>query len=119
MIEDLNVAGMLKNQKLARSMSDIGMGTIRRQLEYKALRYDTNLIIPDQWYPGSKLCSVCDWKNTSLTLKDRSWQCTQCHAVHDRDLNSARNLKRLATATALPVASHLVTNGTESRSMSL
>src|ERR1700733_13876706 len=50
-IEDLNVSGMLKNKKLARAISDVGFGSIRRQLEYKAMRYDTHLIIADRWYP--------------------------------------------------------------------
>jgi len=104
---------MLKNEKLSRALSDIGFGNIRRQLEYKAVRYDTKLMIADRWYPSSKLCSQCHWKNESLTLKERSWKCDNCHALHDRDINAALNLKRLATATALPVASHSAMNDTE------
>jgi putative transposase len=111
-IEDLHVAGMLKNEKLARAISDIGFSAIRRQLQYKSLRYDTQLIVADRWYPSSKLCSVCHWKNESLMLKDRQWSCQQCGALHDRDINAARNLKRLATKTALPEASYLVTDNT-------
>jgi putative transposase len=104
-IEDLNVKGMLANEKLARAISDVGFGMFRSQLEYKAKRYRTRLVIADRWYPSSRLCSVCGWKNEALTLRDREWVCAQCGAHHDRDLNAARNLKRLATATALPVAS--------------
>src|SRR5439155_16047690 len=74
-IEDLHVAGMLKNEKLARSISDVGFGAIRRQLEYKSLRYENQLIVANRWYPSSKLCSHCDWKNESLLLKDRQWRC--------------------------------------------
>ena len=103
---------MLKNKKLSRAINDIGFGSIRRQLEYKALRYDANIIVADRWYPSSKLCSQCDWKNNSLTLKDRTWFCKNCGIFHDRDINAAMNLKRLATPTALPVASYLVTNST-------
>lgn len=114
-IEDLNVAGMLKNKKLSRAISDIGFGSLRRQLEYKSLRYDTTLIIADRWYPSSKLCSNCGFKKDSLTLKERTWKCHICGSVHDRDINAALNLKRLATKTALPVASHLVTNGTNQK----
>jgi hypothetical protein len=88
-IEDLHVAGMVKNEKLARSLSDIGFGTLRRQLEYKALRYDTELIIAERWYPSSKLCHVCNWKNNGLTLQDRNWCCQQCGTHHDRDINAA------------------------------
>jgi putative transposase len=104
-IEDLNVKGMLENEKLARAISDVGFGILRSQLEYKAKRYGTRLVIADRWYPSSRLCSICGWKNEALTLRDRQWVCTECGAHHDRDLNAALNLKRLATATALPVAS--------------
>ena len=96
---------MLANEKLARSISDVGFGMFRSQMEYKAKRYDTRLVMADRWYPSSRLCSVCDWKNEVLTLKDREWVCPQCGTHHDRDLNAALNLKRLATVTALPVAS--------------
>ena len=104
-IEDLYVKGMLENRRLARSIADVGFGMFRSQLEYKATRYRTRLVLADRWYPSSRLCSVCGWKNEALTLRDRQWVCAQCGAHHDRDLNAARNLKRLATETALPVAS--------------
>jgi putative transposase len=104
-IEDGNVKGMLANERLARAISDVGFGMLRSQLEYKAKRYGTHLIIADRWYPSSRLCSKCGWKNEALTLSDRTWVCAQCGERHDRDLNAARNLKRLATETALPVAS--------------
>jgi putative transposase len=101
-IKDLNVKGMLANERLARAISDVGFGVFRSQLEY---RYGTHLIIADRWYPSSRLCSICGWKNEALTLRDREWVCAECGAHHDRDLDAALNLKRLATGTALPVAS--------------
>ena len=104
-IEDLHVKGMLANDKLARAISDMGFGMFRLQMEYKVKRYGTRLVVADRWYPSSRLCSICDWKNEALMLKDREWVCPQCGTHHDRDLNAALNLKRLATATALPVAS--------------
>ncbi|WP_031459704.1 RNA-guided endonuclease InsQ/TnpB family protein, partial [Chloroflexus sp. MS-G] len=104
-IEDGNVKGMLANEKLARAIADVGFGMLRSQVEYKAKRYGTRLVIADRWYPSSRLCSICGWKNEALTLRDREWVCAECGAHHDRDLNAARNLKRLATETALPVAS--------------
>lgn len=112
-IEDLNVAGMLKNKKLSRAISDVGFGEIRRQLEYKSVRYNTRLIIADRYYPSSKLCSICDFKHDSLKLNDREWTCVNCNVHHDRDVNAAINLKRLATATALPEANPLVTMDTD------
>ncbi|WP_031458772.1 RNA-guided endonuclease InsQ/TnpB family protein [Chloroflexus sp. MS-G] len=104
-IEDVNVKGMLANERLARAIADVGFGVFRSQVEYKAKRYGTHLIIADRWYPSSRLCFKCGWKNEALTLSDREWVCAQCGERHDRDLNAARNLKRLATETALPVAS--------------
>ena len=104
-IEDLNVKGMMANEKLARAISDVGFGKFRSQIEYKAKRYGTRLVMADRWYPSSRLCSVCGWKNEALALRDREWTCPECGTHHDRDLNAALNLKRLATATALPVAS--------------
>lgn len=104
-IEDLHVKGMLTNDRLARAISDVGFGMFRSQIEYKAKRYGTRLVIADRWYPSSRLCSICDWKNEALTLNDREWTCPQCGTHHDRDHNAAINLQRLATATALPVAS--------------
>jgi putative transposase len=114
-IEDLNVKGMLANERLARAISDVGFGALRTQLQYKAQRYGTQLILADRWYPSSKLCHCCDWKYEALTLSEREWTCQACGTLHDRDLNAAINLERLATATALPVASQPVTEGTVAR----
>ncbi|HRO59090.1 MAG TPA: RNA-guided endonuclease TnpB family protein, partial [Burkholderiaceae bacterium] len=104
-LEDLHVKGMLANDKLARAISDVGFGEIRRQFAYKTLRYGTRLVFADRWYASSKLCSSCGWKNAALALSDRQWTCQQCGTHLDRDVNAALNLKRLATETALPEAS--------------
>ena len=117
-IEDLHVKGMLANAKLARAISDVGFGLFRSQIEYKAKRYGTRLIVADRWYPSSRLCSVCGYKNDALALSDRDWDCPQCGAHHDRDLNAALNLQRLATATALPVASPSGNGGTVAEKVS-
>lgn len=94
-IEDLNVQGMLKNHKLALSISDVGFGEFRRQLEYKVAQRGGELIVADRWYPSSKLCRFCHGKNDELTLADRSWTCPHCgRRIDDRDLNAALNLCR-------------------------
>ena len=116
-IEDLNVRGMLANARLARAISDVGFYEFRRQLQYKAKRYGTQLVLANRWYPSSKLCSACGERNAALCLGERTWTCAACGAHHDRDLNAAINLQRLATGahaaqTALPVASRAVTPGT-------
>jgi putative transposase len=117
-IEDLHVKGMLANPRLARSIADVGFHEIRRQLQYKSLRYGTVIVLADRWYPSSKLCSTCGQKNGTLTLAERVWTCS-CGTRHDRDVNAAINLQRLATGalparTALPVASPAATSGTAS-----
>jgi putative transposase len=94
-IENLYVAGMLQNRKLSSALSDVGLGEIRRQLEYKALRYQTLIHVADRWFPSSKLCSDCGWKNTELKLSAREWVCLECGVVHDRDINAAINLRNL------------------------
>jgi putative transposase len=115
-IEDLHVKGMLANARLARSIADVGFYEIRRQLQYKALRYGTVIVLADRWYPSSKLCCACGQKNATLALAERTWICS-CTVQHDRDVNAAINLQRLATGalaarTALPVASPAATSGT-------
>ncbi len=123
-IEDLHVKGMLANGRLARSLSDIGFGRIRMQLQYKALRYGTYLLVADRWYASSKLCSGCGFKHAMLALNERVWTCSQCGARHDRDHNAAINLQRLAaesadscSTNALPVASRTVKPDTASGSL--
>ncbi|MBW8902213.1 MAG: transposase, partial [Massilia sp.] len=116
-IEDLHVSGMLANGHLARAIADVGFYEIRRQLQYKAARYGTRIVLADRWYPSSKLCSACGEKFAALGLGERTWTCAACGAHHDRDVNAAINLQRLATGahaarTALPVASQAVTPGT-------
>ena len=95
-IEDLNVQGMMQNEKLSRAIADVGMSEGRRQLEYKAKLYGTRLVIADRWYPSSKLCSACGQKKETLSLKEREWECEHCHSRHDRDMNAAINLRNLA-----------------------
>ena len=116
-IEDLHVKGMLANHRLSRAIADIGFGDIRRQLEYKARRYGSLIVVADRWYPSSKTCSACEYVLKTLLLSEREWQCPSCGINHDRDENAAKNLQKLAAAAlaekALPVANRTVTNGTE------
>jgi putative transposase len=93
-IEDLHAAGMLRNRRLARVISDASFGELRRQLEYKAARYGTELVIADRWYPSSKTCSGCGTVKADLTLSERTYDCGACGLVIDRDLNAAVNLAR-------------------------
>lgn len=94
-IEDLNVKGMEKNHKLAKSVNDIAFGELHRQIEYKAALNGVKVVIADRFYPSSKTCSHCGVKKSDLTLKDRVFVCPQCGYIIDRDLNAALNLRSL------------------------
>jgi putative transposase len=96
--ESLAVKNMVKNRKLARSISDAGWGEMTRQLTYKALWYGRNFVQLDRWFPGSKTCSKCGHKVDSLPLNIREWDCPKCNAHHDRDVNAAVNHKAAGQA---------------------
>jgi len=98
-IEDLNVSGMLRNRRLARSIADAGFAEFRRQLEYKAWMTGAAVYVADRFFPSSKTCSACGTIN-DLTLADRIYECG-CGNVIDRDLNAAINLKSLAASYAV------------------
>jgi len=93
-LEDLNVSGMMKNHKLAKSIQELGLYEIRRQLEYKSKWYGRELIFVSRWFPSSKICCECGWKNNDLTLNDRKFICKECGNVIDRDMNAAINIQR-------------------------
>jgi putative transposase len=99
-IEDLNVDGMIKNHKLAQAISDVAWGKFRTMLEYKCEWYGSELIVVDRFYPSSKLCSSCGWKDNNLTLTDREFNCLQCGLIMDRDLNAAINLENYPVAVS-------------------
>ncbi|MFE3052422.1 IS607 family element RNA-guided endonuclease TnpB [Nocardia sp. NPDC059239] len=96
-VEDLNVAGMLKNRRLAKHIADAGFGELRRQLGYKTRRHGGTLVVADRFYPSSKTCSSCGFVKAKLTLSERIFVCGRCGLVLDRDLNAARNLAKLAS----------------------
>ena len=91
-VEDLNVAGMVKNRSLARSVSDAAFGEFRRQLEYKTTRSGARLHVVDRWYRSSKTCSGCGRVKAKLSLSERTYKCDSCGLVLDRDLNAAINI---------------------------
>ncbi|GAA3415239.1 RNA-guided endonuclease InsQ/TnpB family protein [Streptosporangium vulgare] len=90
-IEDLTVRTMVKNHSLARAISDASWREMRSMLEYKAQWYRRELLVVDRWFPSSKLCSACGTTQRSMPLGVRTWVCA-CGAVHDRDVNAAKNI---------------------------
>ena len=91
-VENLNVKGMIKNPKLAKHIADASWGEFARQLEYKSAWAGRTYVEIDRWYPSSKRCSCCGFVKDKLPLNVRSWECPECGATHDRDLNAARNI---------------------------
>jgi putative transposase len=109
-LEDLHVRGMQQNKRLALSVSDAGMGELRRQLTYKSEWYGSTLVIADRFYPSSKLCSGCGVIKDTLSLSERTFACEVCGLSIDRDENAAINLRRLGLSVAgLPVDRREVT----------
>jgi putative transposase len=99
-VEQLNLAGMVRNRHVARALSDAGLAELRRQLTYKTSWYGSRLIVADPFYPSSKTCSVCGWVKAKLTLAERTFTCEVCGLVLDRDLNAAHNLAKLVQHVA-------------------
>ncbi|MFJ7234406.1 IS607 family element RNA-guided endonuclease TnpB [Streptomyces tendae] len=97
-LEDLNVAGMLRNKRIARRVADAGFGEIRRQLTYKGRRNSCPTVVANRWNPTSKSCSNCGAVKAKLPLHVRVFTCGTCGLVLDRDENAARNLVALAAA---------------------
>ena len=91
-IEDLHVAGMVKNRRLAKSIADAAFGEFRRQLEYKTARTGARLHVVNRWYRSSKTCSGCGRVKAKLSLSERTYRCDGCGLVLDRDLNAAINI---------------------------
>ena len=97
-IEDLNTAGMARNRRLAKAVSDAAFGEFRRQLEYKTTRTGAALRVIDRWYPSSKTCSKCGAVKAKLSLSERVFHCDACGLAIDRDLNAAINIKVAGSA---------------------
>jgi putative transposase len=99
---------MVKNRHLARAIADVGMGEFRRQVEYKARWYRRKAVIVNRWAPTSKTCSGCGHRMVKMPLNVRAWTCPSCGAVHDRDVNAAKNILRLAIEPKQPVGNGLL-----------
>ena len=91
-IEDLNTKGMLRNHKLAKSISDVSWSSFVTKLQYKADWYGRKIIKIDKWFPSSQICSECGHQDGKKSLEIREWTCPICHAHHDRDINASINI---------------------------
>jgi len=95
-VETLNIKGMMSNHKLAQVISDSAWYSFVLKLQYKAEWFGKTVLKINQWEPSSKICNVCGYHNSELTLIDRVWQCPSCNVLHDRDINAAINIKKIA-----------------------
>ena len=96
-IEDLNVKGMIRNHKLAKSIASVSWAKFFKMLEYKASWYGNEIQRVPTMYPSSQTCSSCGYRNPRIkNLSIRIWECPKCHAVHDRDTNAGINILKKA-----------------------
>jgi putative transposase len=101
-VESLKVKNMIRNPKLSKAIADASWGEFVRQLQYKAEGSGRSVVAIDQFFPSSKRCSGCGYIQPKMALNVRSWQCPECGADHDRDINAAKNIK----AAGLAVLAH-------------
>lgn len=92
-IEELKVKNMMRNHKLAQSISSVSWSKFFDMLSYKATWYGNDIIKIPTMYPSSQLCSCCGYKNPLVkNLEIRTWECPKCHTKHNRDINASVNI---------------------------
>ena len=91
--ETLNVKGMMANRKLSKAIGDCAWSGFLNQLDYKLKAKGGQLVQISTWFPSTKTCNHCGVINERMTLKHRTWTCSSCQAIVDRDINAAINIR--------------------------
>jgi putative transposase len=94
-IEKLDMKEMIKGMNIAKSIHDVRYGDFVEKLKQKGQEYGTHIIQVSTYYPSSKLCSYCGYKNKNLELHQIEWVCSHCNTLHNRDINAANNLRNV------------------------
>lgn len=100
-VENLNIQGMMKNHKRAKSIADVSWYEFKTLLKYKSEWLGKKVIDIGRFEPSSKTCSVCGYKNDNLEPSDREWICPECDTKHDRDINAAINIRQFGINNSL------------------
>ena len=100
-MENLNVKGMFQNKRWAPKLQRIGLHNLITMIKYKSKWYGKKFIQIDRFYPSTKLCNICGYKNNNLTLDMRQWTCPKCKTTHHRDINAAKNILQQAIQTTI------------------
>jgi putative transposase len=103
-IENLAVAHLVRNKRLARAITDVGWAELARQLTYKVAWLDGELVVCDRWFASTKTCSACGKIKRQMGLTERTYHCEVCGLMMDRDCNAATNLATWAEAATVAAA---------------
>ena len=106
--EDLAIKNLIKNPKLSRHIADVAGGQFLTLLGYKSENLGCEIKKVDRFFPSSKRCHICDWIKSDMTLKDRQWECEECHTFHkSRDKNAAINILLFAKESNTPASAEI------------
>ena len=100
-MENLNVKGMFQNKRWAPKLQRISLHNLITMIKYKSEWYGKKFIQIDRFYPSTKLCNICGYKNNNITLDMRQWTCPKCKTTHHRDINAAKNILQQAIQTTI------------------
>ena len=91
-MENLNLKEMILDHDYSKGLQNVSLGILKNMIKYKCELYGKTFIEVPRYYPSSQICHICGYKNTDLTIKERNWQCPNCGAILDRDLNASINI---------------------------